>query len=86
MPRFRKTTWAMLIWSVLCAIVTIAWIGSDVSGPSELKRDEAVQVDDEFAVTLLSTSPVTVRIENLIQRLLLRLLRHHHDRLPRSRA
>ena len=64
MRRLRKTTWAMVIWTVLCGLVTILWLSGDVTGTSQLRSGEAVQVDDRFAVTLVSTSPFTIRVAN----------------------
>ncbi len=65
MPRFRKTTWAMIGWTVLCAIVTVAWMSSDPVEAADLKVGQVIEVDDEFRVTLLSEAPPTFKIDNV---------------------
>lgn len=55
----------MLIWTVLCAVITVAWMQSDVSGASELPTGKVVKVDKEFNVTLVSTNPTQIKLDNL---------------------
>lgn len=64
--RLRKASWALIVWTVLCGLITIVWMaaGSQASEPSDLPLGTSVQVDDEFRLTLLSTTPARIRIEN----------------------
>lgn len=55
----------MIIWTVLCAVLTVAWMSTDVSKASDLTIGEAVKVDDDFNVTLIAQDPVTIKVDNL---------------------
>ena len=57
MRRFRKTTWAMLIWTLMSGAVTVAWMSQDPSTASDLPVGKDVQVDEMFRVTLVSAGP-----------------------------
>lgn len=65
MKRFRKSTWVMLIWTALCAVITVARVSQSVTETSDLSVGQPVQVDETFQVTLTSTAPPTLKIENL---------------------
>ena len=65
MKGFRKATWAMLVWTVLCGLITVLWLSASVTEKSALTVGKAVKVDKTFQVTLTSTTPPAVKIDNL---------------------
>ena len=64
MKSLRKSTYAMLIWTVLCGLLTVVWISQDVTKESALAAGSPVAVDETFRLTLTTASPPTFKIEN----------------------
>ena len=54
----------MLIWTVLCGLLTVVWISQDVTKESALAAGSPVAVDETFRLTLTTASPPTFKIEN----------------------
>jgi hypothetical protein len=61
----RKSSWAMLIWTGLCAVLAVLTLSAESTTQSVLPLGQAVKVDNDFRVTFASPNPPTFKIDNL---------------------